>query len=129
MVCVLADKSCHKLGSGLAPSEPELDSIAAARSQVNPREDQEEENQDKVFWEIQELLDEPVPSRSKDNWRVPSLPEPKVGMNTKKVKKSRSSSKIADSRVYTYNEIIECQEKLNDSVEFQFSIDDVEKDF
>ena len=44
-------------------------------------------------------------------------------MSSKKVKKSSSYSKIADSRNYTYDEIIE--EKLNDSQEFQFDIDDV----
>ena len=50
-------------------------------------------------------------------------------MNITKVKISGSSSKIADSRSYTYDEIIECQEKLNDSDDFQFSINVVEKEF
>ena len=50
-------------------------------------------------------------------------------MNSKKGKKSGSCPKIADSRIYPYDEIIECQEKLNDSNEFQFDIDDVEKEF
>ena len=45
-------------------------------------------------------------------------------MNSKKGKKSGSCPKIADSRIYPYDEIIECQEKLNDSNEFQFDIDD-----
>ena len=50
-------------------------------------------------------------------------------MSSRKGKKSRFYPKIADSRNYTYDEIIECQEKLNDSDEFQFDIDDVEKEF
>ena len=44
-------------------------------------------------------------------------------------KSSRSYPKIADSRNYTYDEMIEYQEKLNDSDDFQFDIDDVEKEF
>ena len=67
VVCVSTDESCHKLGSGLAPSHPELDSIATARSQINPREDPEEENKDSVYRELQELLYKPVPSGSKDD--------------------------------------------------------------
>ena len=50
-------------------------------------------------------------------------------MSAKKVKKTRSGSKVTDSRVYLYDEIIECQEKLYSSDDFQFSIDDVEKEF
>ena len=37
-------------------------------------------------------------------------------------KSSRSTPKIADSRVYTYDKMIECQKKLNDSDDFQFDI-------
>ena len=40
-----------------------------------------------------------------------------------------SGSKVTDSRVYSYEEIIECQEKPHDYDDFQFSIDDVEKEF
>ena len=50
-------------------------------------------------------------------------------MSPKKGKKSRSYPKIANSRNYTYYKIIKCQEKLNTSDEFQFDIDDVEKEF
>ena len=82
-----------------------------------------------MYKELQKLLDEPVPSGSKDDTRTPSKSESKVRMNTMKGKKSGPGSKIADSRVYTYDEIIACQEKLNDSEEFLFSIDDVEKEF
>ena len=50
-------------------------------------------------------------------------------MLAKGAKKSGSGSRIRDQRMYSYDEIIECQEKLNDSDDFQFSIDDVEKEF
>ena len=98
----------------------------AARSLTKPSED---EGADSVYWELQELLDKPVPSGSKENIKNPSGSSSKVRMNTKKVKKTGSGSKVADSRVYSYDEIIECQEKLKHSDDFQFSIEDVEKEF
>ena len=50
-------------------------------------------------------------------------------MRSRTEKRSRSYPKIADSRNYTYDEMIERQEKLNNSNYFQFDIDDVEKEF
>ena len=44
-------------------------------------------------------------------------------------KGSTGEPRIGDTRIYSYDEIIECQEKLNDSDEFKFCIDDVEKNF
>ena len=41
----------------------------------------------------------------------------------------KRKSRIGDKRTYSYDEIIECQEKLNDSDEFQFCIDSGEKNF
>ena len=98
-VCVSEDDNLDKSASGLTPSIPELDSIVAARSLTKPSE---EEGADSVYWELQELLDKPVPSGSKENINTPSRSDPKVGMNSKKVKRSGSSSRITDSRSYTY---------------------------
>ena len=57
---------------------------------------------------------------------VRSLPK-MVGMSTEVLKRSRSKSR--DWRVCSYIKAIGSQERLNDSDEFQFSIDDVEKEF
>ena len=48
-------------------------------------------------------------------------------MRSRTEKRSRSYLKIADSRNYTYDEMIERQEKLNNSNYFQFDIDDVRR--
>ena len=64
-------------------------------------------------------------SRSKENLEKPRESVSRVGMSSKRALKT--GSKIADSRVYSYDKIIECQEKLYDSDDFQFTIDDVEK--
>ena len=84
----------------MTPSVPELDSIVTARSLTKPCE---EEGVDSVYWELQELLDEPVLSRSKETCKSMSKCDPKVGMSTKIVKKSRAGSRIADSRSYSYD--------------------------
>ena len=47
-------------------------------------------------------------------------------MNLKRGKRSGSRSRIGDWRIYSYNEGIKSQEKLLDSDDFQFSIDNVE---
>ena len=63
-------------------------------------------------------------SGSKENPKKPSGSVSKVGVSSKRAKKSKTGSKVADSRVYWY-EIIKCQEKLYDSDDFQFNIDDI----
>ena len=60
---------------------------------------------------IKELLDEPVLSGSKENLENTSGSVSKVGMSAKKVKKIKSGFKVTDSRVYSYDEIIECPEE------------------
>ena len=50
-------------------------------------------------------------------------------MSAKGAKKFGSKSRIRDQRMYSFKEIIKCQEKLNDLNDFQFNIDDVEKEF
>ena len=77
--------------------------------------------------EILDLVSEP--SGSKELSGDLSKSKPSVGMRSRTEKSSRSYPKIADSRNYTYEEMIECPEKLNDSDDFQFDIDNVEKDY
>ena len=48
-------------------------------------------------------------------------------MSSGTVKSSPPKPKIADSRVYSYDEMIERRERLNDSDEFEFDISVVEK--
>ena len=48
-------------------------------------------------------------------------------MSSRTAKSSRPAPKISDTRIYTYDEMIEHQEKLNDSDDFVFGIFDVEK--
>ena len=106
VICVSGEEGCGESGSDLAPSDPELDSTVVVWSRINPRKESKNEDKDAVYPEIQKLLDEPVPSGSKDDCGTPSRSKPKVGMNINKVMKSGSSSKIADSRSYTYDHIV-----------------------
>ena len=126
VICISGDEDAKKPGSGQTPSVLELDSIVLIWSSAKPCGD---ESTDSVYREIQDLLDKPVPSGSKEIPKTSNGSVSKVGMSAKKVKKTRSGSKVTDSRVYSYYEIIECQAKLYDSNDFQFSINDVEKEF
>ena len=127
VVCISADEEVDELGFGPTLSVPKLVSIVRARSPAKPCEDEGEDTA--VYKELQELLDEPTPSGSKESLKVSSKSYPKLGMSSKGVRKAGSGSRIRDERIYSYDEIINCQEKLNDSHEFQFNIDDVEKEF
>ena len=97
------------------------------RNQANPRVVQEPGSSESVMKEILDLVSEP--SGSKELIVDLSKSKPRVGMRSRMEKKSRSYPKIADSRNYTYDEMIEHWEKLNDSNDFQFDRDDVEKEF
>ena len=83
------DKDKEKSGSGQTLSFPVLDSIVSVRSPAKPSED---EGTDSVYLELQELLDEPFPSGSKENFKNSSGSVSKVGMNAEKVKKTGSGS-------------------------------------
>ena len=98
----------------------------SVQSPAKPYADQ---STDLVCLEIQEILDEPIASGSNENPEKPSGSVSKVGMSARKGNKYRSGSKFTDSRVYSYDQIIECRVKLYDSDDFQFSIDAVEKEF
>ena len=114
-------------GSGLSPSVLELDSIVTVWSQINLGEVQETESCDSVMKDILDLVFKP--SGSKELKRDLNSSKSRVGMSSRTMKSSRSTPEIADPRVYTYDEMIEYQEKLNDSDDFQFDIDNVEKEF
>ena len=120
-------KQKAKKHAGLTPSVLELVSIVMARSPAKPCEEEGEDFA--VYRKLQELLDESTHSGNKDSLNTPGRPNPKVGMNLKKGKKTRSRSKIGDQRSYTNVEVIECQGTLYYSDDFQVSIDDVEKFF
>ena len=125
VVCVSADEDRDDVGSGPTPSVPELVFILAVRSPAQPHAEEGEDSA--VFKELQEMLDESTPSGSKETVDAPSKPNPKVGMNLKRWKRSGLRSRIGDQRIYSYDEGIECQEKLYDSDDFDD--DDVEKIF
>ena len=114
-------------GSGQTLAEPEFNSNMAVESLINPI-DRAESSDDAVVRQIQELLDEPVASGSGG-----SVPKQKsrTGMRAGVAKSSRSSSRIGDSSVYTYDELIEHRPKRYDSDndEFRFNIEDVERKF
>ena len=73
------------------------------------------------------MLDEAFPSGSKENSNIFS--SSKISMKRISGNGSKRKSRIGDKRMHSYDKVIECQEKLNDSDEFQFCIDDVEKNF
>ena len=69
------------------------------------------------------------PSESKELSGDLSSSKSRFRMSSRTNKGSCSTPKIAVPRVYTYDEMIEYQEKLNDSDNFEFDISDVEKIF
>ena len=48
-------------------------------------------------------------------------------MSSRIPKSSHPTPKMSDTRIYTYDEMIEHQEKLNYSNDFEFDIPDAEK--
>ena len=69
------------------------------RSSAKPCEDEGEDAA--VYKELQELLDEPTPSGSKENMKESSKSYPKMGMSGKGVRKAGSGSRIRDEKIYT----------------------------
>ena len=67
------------------------------------------------------------PSGSKELRGDLSISKPRVGMSSRMAKSSRPIPKMSDTRIYTYDEMIEHQEKLNDSNDFEFDISHVKK--
>ena len=129
VVCVSDDArvSSPEPGSGLSLSVPELDPIVKIQSQANSQEVPEPGSSESVMKELLDLVSEP--SGSKELRGDLSKSKTRVGMRSRIDRRSCSYPKIAYSRNYTYDEMIECQEKLNNSDDFQFDIENVEKKF
>ena len=104
--------------SGSNPASLELDSTTGVGSRIDlSREDSDE----KAYRLLKELVDEPEPSRSRM--------EPKKGVSSGTKKKSRS--RICDSRVYSYDELIEYRPRMEDSDDdsFWFKVNDTDMEF
>ena len=125
VICIPDEGDTSAVGFGPTPAIPKLVSIATSQSPAKLRE--EEEVDSAAFKDLLELLDEPTPSGSKERAKISVKSNPKVGMSA--TKKKKVGSRIGDKRIYYYDEIIEHQEKLYDSDDFQLNIEDVEKEF
>ena len=79
-----------------------------------------------VYRQLKELVDEPGASESKGE---STKPKPKIGMRPRM--KKGSKSRIRDSRVYSYDKLIEYRPKRDDSDDdsFRFSLEDKEMEF
>ena len=112
-------------GFGSAPAAPKLDSAMGVGSRIIPSKETEDESED-VYRQLKNLVDEPVGSGSKGE---PSKPKPKVGMRSGM--KKGSKSRICDSRVFSYDELIEYHPKRDNSDDdsFRFSLEDKEMEF
>ena len=113
-------------GSGSAPATLELDSTMGVGSQIDlPREGSVEI----AYRKLKEVIDEPSSFGNKKEKSKPDFKAVSRGMRAgaKKIAKTR----IRDTRVYSYDELIEHRHRMeeDDDDSFQFSIDDVEKEF
>ena len=123
---IYRDKKLLTGGSGLAPATLELDSTMEVGSRIDlPREGSVEV----AYRQLREVIDEPSSSDNKKEKSKPDFKSVSRGMRAgaKKIAKTR----IRDSRVYSYDELIEYRPRMEESDDdsFQFSIDDVEKEF
>ena len=111
MINISVDEEESVAGSGPTPSAQELVSIVTVRNLAKPRE---EEGVDlAAFKDLQELLDEPTPSGCKESTNISSNSKSTMSMSFGRG--TKRESRIRDPRVYSYDEITECQEKLDDS--------------
>ena len=115
VICISEEDEIRvSVSSGPTPSALELVSVVTVGSPTKLCTEEEED--EPAFRQLQELLDESIPSGSK-----------MTGMSAVGQKRCRSKSR--DRKVCSYDKAIESQEVLNDSDEFQFNIEDVEKEF
>ena len=84
------------------------------------REVQEPENSESVMREIIDMISEP--KGSKELSGDLSISKPRVGKSSRMSKSFCPTPKMSDTRIYTYDEMIEDQEKLNNSDDFEFDI-------
>ena len=96
-------------GFGSTLATPELDSAMGVGSQIILSKEPEDESED-VYRQVKELVDEPVASGSTGE---PLKSNPKIGMRLGM--KKGSKSRIHDSRVYSYDKLIEYCPKRDDS--------------
>ena len=113
-------------GSGLALDTLELDSTMGIGSRIDlPREGSDEV----AYRQLKELLDEPSSSDKKKDKSKPNFKLVSLGMRAGA--KNISKTRIRDSRVYSYDELIEYRPRLEDSDDdsFRFNLDNIEKEF
>ena len=112
-------------GSSSSQATLEQDSTMGVRSRIDlPREGSVET----AYRRLKEVIDEPSSPVNKKGSSKPDFKAVSRGMRSsaKKIAKTR----ICDTRVYLYDELIEHRQRMEDDDDsFQFSIDDVEKDF
>ena len=113
-------------GSGSTPATLELDSTSGVGSRIDlPREGSVKI----AYRKLKEVIDEPSSPGNKKGSPKPDFKAVSRGMRAgaKKIAKTR----IRDTRKYSYDELIEYRPRMEESDDdsFQFSIDDVEKEF
>ena len=127
VVCVSDNEQVEtdREGFGLTPATPELDSAMGVGSRIILSKETEDESED-VYRQLKELVNEPVAFGSKGE---PSKPKPKIGMRIGMKKGSKSW--IRDSRVCSYDELIEYRPKRDDADDdsFRFDLEDQEMEF
>ena len=97
------DEQINAEGSGQAPSAPEPISIVTVQSPIKPREVESVDS--RAFRDLEELLDEAVPSGSKESSNIFSGTN--FSMRRSSGNGSKRKSRIEDKRTYSYDEIIE----------------------
>ena len=113
-------------GSGSAPATLELDSTVGVGSRI----DLTGEGSDEVAYrQLKELVDEPSSSDTRKDKSKLDFKQISRGMRAgaKKISKTR----ICNTRVNSYDELIEYRPRLEDSDDdsFRFNLDDAEKEF
>ena len=119
VVCVSDsdNESNPESGLDLTPSVLELDSTETVWSQVVLQKLQENKSSKTMMDKIMELISEPSGNQLlSENEKIVT---PRVKMSSEKVKSSHPKPNISDTRVYSYDEM----------VDFEFNISPVETDF
>ena len=111
------NESNPESGLDLTPSVLELDSTETVWSQVVLQKLQENKSSKTMMDKIMELISEPSGNQLlSENEKIVT---PRVKMSSEKVKSSHPKPNISDTRVYSYDEM----------VDFEFNISPVETDF
>ena len=112
-------------GSGSSSATLEQDSTMGVRSRIDlPREGSVET----AYRRLKEVIDEPSSPVNKKGSSKPDFKAVSRGMRSGSKKIARTQ--IRDTRVYSYDELMEHRHRMEDDDDsFQFNIDDVEKNF